>query len=674
MSRTQFLLLTASLIALAPASALADDAEPTEPSTTVREVVVTGTPYAVSLDTVTTHVDVLTRQQLDTSPLGGLGDVLSETPGVRSSFYGPGASRPVIRGLSGARVLVLQNGVGMVDASTLSPDHAVASDPGEATRIEVLRGPSALAYGGSGIGGVVNVIDERIPTSAADDGLEGRVAGSVQSGDDARAASGHIKAGKGPLVFSLTGSIRRTENYHVPVAPVSDAYAAANDVTPIQTHEVLNSSVDVEAYGAGVSYVKDDGAYLGLGINRVETRYGIPFPQVEEDLGGEGPVEIHLHQTRYDLRGQTPVSWGWFDTVRASVGYADYKHQEELVETGETGTTFISHGLEGRLELVHDDPGGHQGALGVQGVHRSFDAIGDEAFVPATEIDQAGVFTLQRWDFDTWGADLGARLDYSNLDATTGQRDFTNASVSGGLFWRPAQDWFLALSAAYTGRAPTEFELFADGPHPGTGGFEVGDPNLDSERVANIEGTVRWSNDRLKLEGHLYYARFFGFIDERPTGAIEDDLPVFQFLQTDAEFVGVEASASFIAWSRGDNALSFEADFDWVRGSTPSGPPARIPPWSATGRMIFKTLKTRAQLEVRHVATQDRVTAFELPTDSYTLINASFEARPFHDEGIKLFLDGRNLGDVEAREHASFLKDFAPLPGRQVRLGVAYDF
>lgn len=671
---TRSLLLSASLLALWPAAALAADAEPIEPTTTVKEVVVTGAPYAVSLDTVTTHVDIITRQQLDTSPLGGLGDVLSETPGVRSSFYGPGASRPIIRGLSGARVLVLQNGVGMVDASTLSPDHAVATDPGEATRIEVLRGPSALAYGGSGIGGVVNVIDERIPTKAAEGGLEGRVAGSLQSGDDARAASGFLKAGKGPWVFSLLGSIRRTDNYHVPVPPVSDVYAAANDVTPIDTDEVLNSSVDVEAYGAGVSYVKDNGAYLGVGINRVETRYGIPFPQIEEDLGGEGPIEIHLHQTRYDLRGRTPIDLGWFDTVQASVGYADYKHAEQILETGEVGTTFISHGLEGRLELSHTDDKGHQGALGFQGVHRTFDAIGDEAFVPPTDIDQAGVFTLQRWDFDTWGVDLGGRLDYSSLDSTVGSRSFTNASVTGGVYWKPADQWFLAVSAAYTGRAPTEFELFADGPHPGTGGFEVGDPNLDSERVANIEGTVRWQNDSVKLEGHLYYARFDGFIDERPTGEIEDDLPVFQFLQTDAEFVGVEASGAWKVWSEGDKALSLEADYDWVRASTPSGPPARIPPWSATGRVVWKTLRTRTQLEVRHVAAQDRITAFELPTDDYTLINASVEVRPFKDPGVKLFLDGRNLGDVEAREHASFLKDFAPLPGRQVRLGASYDF
>ena len=666
------LFVSASLLAFAPALAFA--AEPTEPSTVVDEVVVTGAPYAVSLDSVTTHVDVLTRQQLDTAPLGGLGDVLSETPGVRSSFYGPGSSRPVIRGLSGPRVLVLQNGVGMVDASTVSPDHAVASDPGEATRIEVLRGPSALAYGGSGIGGVVNVIDERIPTSAPDDGFEGRIAGSVQSGDNARAASGHFKAGKGPFVFSVTGSIRRTDDYHAPSPPVSDAYAAANGVTPIDSDVVPNSAVDVQSYGAGVSYVRDNGAYLGIGINRTETAYGIPFPLVEEDLGGEGPIDIHLHQTRYDLRGQTPVDLGWFDSARVSVGYADYKHAERLVETGETGTTFLSHGVEGRLELVHEDKDVHQGALGFQGLHRTFDAIGDEAFVPPTDIDQAGVFTLQRWDFDHWGLDLGGRLDYAKLDSTVGARDFTNGSVSAGVFYRPAGGWFLALSGAYIGRAPTEVELFANGPHPGTGSFEIGDPTLESERVANIEATVRWSNDRLKLEGHAYYARFSGFIDERPTGNVEDGLPVFQFVQSDAEFVGVEASAALQLWSRGENALSAEADFDWVRASTPSGPPARIPPWSATGRMVFKTAKARFQVELRHVAEQDRVTPFELPTDGYTMINASVEARLFPDQGIKLFLDGRNLGDVEAREHASFLKEFAPLPGRQVRFGMAYDF
>jgi iron complex outermembrane recepter protein len=675
MSVTKLLLLSASLLALVPAAALADEDQGEGPKdTTVSEVVVTGTPFPVSVDSVTTHIDVLTQQQLDTAPQGGLGDVLSQTPGVRSSFYGPGASRPVIRGLSGARVLVLQNGVGMVDASTLSPDHAVASDPSEATRIEVLRGPSALAYGGSGIGGVVNVIDERIPTKAPENGLGGRITSSYQTGDDARSLAGFAKIGKGPLVFSVTGSVRRTDDYHAPSDPVSQIYAQARGVTPIHTDVVANSSVDVEAYGAGVSYIRDSGAYVGVGINRTETRYGIPFPQVEEDLGGEGPVEIHLHQTRYDLRGQTPVDLGPFEMVRASLGYADYRHAEVELDTGDTGTVFISHGLEGRVELVQKSNGPHQGAFGVQGVHRSFNAIGEEAFVPPTDIDQGGVFTLQRWDFDRWGFDAGARLDYGKLDSTVGRREFTNASVSGGVFYRPADSWFVALSGAYTGRAPTEFELFADGPHPGTGGYERGDPDLDSERVANIEGTVRYTGDRFSAEAHLYYARYSGFIDERPTGLIEDDLPVFQFVQTDADFVGVETSASYKLWSDGDKALSVEADYDWVRGSTPNGPPARIPPWAATGRVIWKTAHTRSHVEVRRLGEQDRVTPFELPTEGYTLINAAIEARPFKDEGIKLFVDGRNLGDVEAREHASFLKDFAPLPGREIRLGAAYDF
>ncbi|HEX8233724.1 MAG TPA: TonB-dependent receptor [Caulobacteraceae bacterium] len=652
-------------------------APPAEPGDTeVEEVVVTGGPFAVSLSSVTTHVDVVNQQQLDTAPLGGLGDVLSEVPGVRSSFYGPGSSRPVIRGLSGARVLVLQNGVGMVDASTLSPDHAVASDPAEATRIEVLRGPSALAYGGSGVGGVVNVIDERIPTSRPDDALEGRVSASVQSGDDARALSGHVKTGKRPWVVTATGSVRRSDDYHVPAPPVSERYAAAHDVTPLEDDVVRNSSVDLEAYGAGVSYVKENGAYLGMGINRTESRYGIPFAQIAEPPApdDEGPVQIHLHQTRYDLRGETPLDWSWFEKARFSLGYADYKHAEQLVDTGETGTTFISHGAEGRFEVVHREHEGHQGAVGVQGVHRTFSAIGDEAFVPPTDITDGGIFTLQRLDRGRWGVDAGLRLDYAKLDSTVGERDFTNVSGSAGVFYRPSEPLFLALSGSYTGRAPTEFELFANGPHPGTGGFELGDPALESERVLNAEGTVRYTAGPLKLEGHLYYAHYAGYIDERGTNAFEDGLRVFRFIQTDADFVGFEGEASYRLWEDGDRNLTAEADYDVVRASTPVGTPARIPPYAVTGRLIYATARTRTELEVRHLGGQDRVTPFELPTDAYTMVNASFEARPFRDESIKLFADGRNLNDVEAREHTSFLKDIAPLPGREVRLGLAYDF
>lgn len=692
-------LAAAGLMPLIAGAALAQPARAAaRPEAEVAEVVVTAAPYAVSIDSVTTSVNILTRAQLDTAPPAGLGDMLSGLPGLRSTAYGPGASRPVIRGLSGPRVLILQNGVGLVDASALSPDHAVASEPSEAGRIEVLRGPSTLAYGGSGIGGVVNIIDDRVPSTPASNGVEGRASASYGTVDDGAATSVALKAGTGPWVVALDAVKRQSQDYRTPVNPVSDRLAAAEGLVPRTGRTQLNSGVDLTAYGAGVSYVGGDG-FLGVSVKRTQTEYGVPFPQTVEagppDPGAEGPVEIRLKQTRVDIRGEHTVNLGPFDKARLSIGWADYRHAEIGADTGKVGTTFLSDGAEGRLELVQAERGGWQGAVGVQALGRSFNAIGDEAFVPPTKTREAGLFTLQRFDRQAWGVEGGLRIDKRMVSAdglatrpaspaadsygidwatAPTSRSFTNVSASGAIFFRPMTDWFASLSLSHNSRAPTEFELYADGPHPGTGAFEIGDPTLGKEKVTSVEATLRYTGGGSRIEGHLYTARYAGFIDEARTGDVEDGLPVYQFRQTGAEFVGAEFEGSRPLWRDGARSLSVEASYDWVRGKTDRGIPARIPPWSATGRLVWAGPRIDASMEVRHVASQDRVAAFELPTDAYTLVNARLAYKPLESSALKLFVEGRNLTDTEAREHASFLKDIAPMPGRNLRFGIAYSF
>jgi len=677
------LLLTAvCATALVSGQALAADAPPN----VVSEVIVTGAPYAVSLDSAMTSVNIVTRQDLQISPAVGLGDLLNGMPGLRSSFYGPGASRPIIRGLSGPRVLILQNGVGLVDASSLSPDHAVASEPIEASRIEVLRGPSTLAYGGSAIGGVVNILDDRVPSSPARNGLEGHPAGSYGSGDDSYSSAANVKAGAGPWVVVLDAVKRRSQDYEAGGRPVSDTLLASTGDRALSGDKVLNSDVDLKAYGAGVSYVGSDG-YIGLSIKRTESQYGVPFPQIvlTEPLG-EGPVFINLEQTRVDFRGETGLTVGPFDRARFSVGYADYQHAEIERESGAVGTRFLSEGAEGRLEFVQRERDGWQGAVGVQGLARSLEAIGAEAFIPPVDIDELGVFTLQRLDRGGWGVEGGLRLDRRNLDASLRGRptsDFTNVSASGAVFWRPQETLFVGASIAHNSRPPTEFELFADGPHAGTGAYEIGDPTFKSEKVLSLEGTLRWTGDRARLEAHVYRSRYDGFIEQAPTGDLVDDagvldpdggLPVFLFTQADARFYGGEIEGSYAIWRNAGGSLSVEAAYDYVHGQTAGSPVARIPPYSVTGRVVWTGPRLDAQLEARYVGEQDRTTDFELPTGDYTLVNARVSYKPIEDRDLRFFLEGRNLTDSVAREHASFLKDIAPLPGRSIRAGAALNF
>lgn len=654
--------------------ALAGAAQAEAPST-VSEVIVTAAPYAVSEESVTSHVDVMNRERLDAAPPAGLGDVLNGLPGVRSSAFGPGASRPVIRGLSGPRVLVLQNGLGQIDVSDVSPDHAVASDPGQAERIEVLRGPSTIAFGGSGIGGVVNVLDERVPSRPAEGGADGHLTASGSTADDSRSISGSVKLGEGPWVFALDGSSRRSDDYETPVAPVSRRFAAANDVVASDERVQRNSDTAVDSYGAGLSYV-GEGGFVGASIKQLKSRYGVPYAQLEDEPpgGDEGPVYLDLDQVRVDVRGEHDIDLGPFERLRAAGGWADYEHAEIGALSGEVGTVFKSHGYEGRAELVQKNRNGWQGAVGVQALTRSLKAIGDEAFIPATDIDEVGVFTLQRLDKGDWGLEGGLRLDRRELDTPDDSRRFTNLSGSVAAFWRPAEGWFASINYAHNARSPTEVELFADGPHAGTGAYEIGDRDLKSEKVDSGELTVRYTADRLHLEGHAYLARYDGYIEERRTEEEEDDLPVFQFVQTTARFRGVELEAGYDLWREAGRRLAAEAAYDWVRGKGEDGPLARIPPPSFTGRLVYEDDRFEGRIEARRVAKQDRVAALELPTDGYTLWNAYLAWKPLADRSIKLFAEGRNLTDEEAREHASFLKDIAVQPGRSLRLGVSYSF
>lgn len=675
MSLRRLLFAAACGPALIATSAFAQDGQPVD----VDQLVITAAPFPISMDSATTSIEVIGRDQLDIAPPAGLGDMLAGVPGLRSSSFGPGASRPVVRGLAGPRVLVLNNGVGLIDASALSPDHQVASDPGEAQRIEILRGPAALLYGGSAIGGVVNVIDDRIARRAPDAAVSGRLNGSVGSVDDSRSIGGALAFGAGPLVFTLDGIHRQSDDYEIPAYPESARQLAEEGETAETPFpkRLENSAVDLDAWGAGVSWVGADG-YLGVAVKRTETTYGVPGHEHEEPAvpppvpEPEELVTIGLEQTRVDLRGEWRGALGPFDTVRFSGGWADYTHTE--FEGDEVGTRFFSDGWEGRLELVQAARDGWNGAVGVQALKRDFDAAGDEAYVPRTEISEIGVFTLQRVDLDSWGYEGGLRLDRRELKSTVGDRDFSSASGSVGVFARPASGWFLGLSLSRTTRAPTEAELFADGPHVATRGYEIGDPDLDAEIATSLEGTIHYGDDRLQADLHLFVVDYDGFIDLTPTGAVDDGLDVFAYVQNDARFHGFEAEASFRVWREGDRSLSLDLGADYVRATSDLGPPSRIPPWAVSGKLVWQDAQLGGWVEVRRVAKQDRVSDFELPTDSYTLLNVGATWAPPALEGVKLFVEGRNLGDEEIREHASFLKDIAPQPGRGVRAGFSYRF
>lgn len=667
MKRTLYFCGVAALSAFLPVAAFAQDSEGDS------EIIVTAPLEGSRIESLQ-GAEVLEREEIVEQLSGGLGDTLDATPGIATTFFGAGASRPIIRGLGEDRVRVLQNGIGAIDASTASPDHAVTSDGLDAERIEVLRGAAALAYGGNAVGGVVNVIDQSIPTQPIQ-GLTFDGLFALSSVDDGLHGAGRAGFGAGPLAFNLSIAGRETDPYETPLG------------------EALNQFTSMRSYSGGGALVGDWG-FTGLAVKRTEDEYGL-LPEDPSEPGGR----IELEQTRIETRGDLGIDVGPFNRIDYGIQHSDYEHTE-FEGDGEPGTVFTSEGWEGRLEGHHRGER-LRGAIGVQVSDIDFAAEGEEAFITATNTRDTGVFIVERWDAGAWGLEGGARFERRELDNELfGAREFDNVSASFGAFVRPAEGWFIGATLASTERAPTAIELFSDGPHLATANYEIGDPDLGQETALSFEVSTRYRNDRVSFEGNLFAIDFEDYIallargdvfwldeatdtsgfapDESdpsiPAGA--EILPVFNFVQQDATFVGGELSMRALLFEEGGFAVSGDVAFDWVNASFAGGAhPPRIPPRTLTLGLEAENANWTARIEGVDVGEQDRLAAFETPTDGYTFLNASLAFRPQGLEGPwSIRLDGRNLTDEVGRVHSSFLKDDLPLPGRNVRLSLLASF
>ncbi len=638
------------------------------------EIVVTISGHEKSRFDVIHGTNVLDGDDLRRQLEAGIGDTLSRQTGVSSTGFAPGASRPVIRGLGGPRVRVLQNGVGTVDASTTSEDHAVASEPLLAERIEVLRGAGTLRYGSSAVGGVVNVIDGRVPSRVPENGMEAVVEGGYGSAADERRAAGAANAavplGPGHLVIHGDGFIRRTHDLEVPGGRVE------------------NSAVESHGGSGGLSFVGDDG-FLGVSFSRGETVYGVPLGEEEDEEGhheeeehgdeehGHENVQIDGRQNRFDLASELRRDFGPFAAVAGRAVWADYQHTE--LEGGERGTVFENRGLEGRLELIQQPFGALDGVVGFQFLTRDFEAIGEEAFVPQTDTLQWGLFAVEELHLDPFTIEGGLRLERTEYDPSRGFGDasFTGVSASLGAAWEPTEEWILGASLSRTERAPSVEELFSDGPHLATGGFEIGDADLDEEVAWSLELTTRRRLGRLTGGLNLFYTRFEDFIFQQEAGGIEDGLPIRLYVQRDAMFHGAELDIAYELFETDAWTGILDLGADYVRGREHNGSDLpRIPPIRVRVGAEARSTWVDGRIEVLWVDDQSRVADGEAPTDDHTLLNASLSFRPMPEKrpDLSILLQGRNLTDEKARNHVSFLKDQLPLAGRDVRVSVRLAF
>ena len=678
--------------AVVDASAEAATAEPGSAAQAHHEeeeqLVVTGVRRAAG--DVLGGVSVLDEAELTREVRPSIGETLARQPGVSATSFGPAASAPVLRGLSGDRVRVLTDGIGSLDLGSSGPDHAIAINPITAEKIEVLRGPAALLFGSSAIGGVVNVIDSRIPRRTPDPPLGADALLSYGTAANERSVNLGVDVPLGAhFVAHADGNWSKSDDLRTGGHILSKELRRVAALSPDPDIQALadlkgdlpNSAGESREGALGLAYV-DGGLNVGVSVTRHLNKYQVPVRySLEPGVEAEAPT-IDQEQTRYDARAEIPLK-GFFSHVRARGGYADYRH-DELEDTGEVGSSFFSKGGEGRIELVQADRNGWGGTSGVQYLNRNAKIRGEEKFLPDSRQKQAGLFTLQTLVKGPWRFEGGARVEFSKLTADediqlgtpSRSEDFTTLSASVGGQYEFAPGWRAGLSLSHSERAPAIDELFADGPHLASQAFERGNPDLGPEKSNSIELGLHKTAGPVRLTANLFYSRFSNFIFSAPTGDMEDELPVFEYREGKARYYGFELQAE----AKLGDALGIEwhgeVQGDAVKATIRNfGPAPLIPPVRLMAALTGERGQVDGRLEVEHAFDHDRTAPGETDTDGYTLVNASLDWHPLAGRPeLTLSLAANNIFDVEARRSTSLLKDFAPLAGRDLRLTARVGF
>jgi len=633
----------------------------------IQQVVVTASPFRnTEGDQILTPAKVLAGDELRDKVGSSIGETLSQELGVSASAFGAGASRPIIRGLEGSRVLMLENGMTTSDVSGLSNDHAVASEGAVARQIEILRGPAALLYGSGAIGGLVNVVNERIPTT-----LEPKPTGQVEARystvDKGRNVSGTADGAFGKFGLHVDGNWRDTDDYKIP------DYRVLNDATSA-TGRLPHSDTREKNIGVGGSYI-DSWGYAGISASHLSNLYGIP-----SDEGSR----IDQKQDRYDFDSLVKRPLAGFEALRVKAAYTDYEH----AELGEDGpeVIFNNRSLETRVELTHEPIAGMHGTLGMQTENTHFSALSAEGgpdTVPLTHSKTAAVFLVEEKNAGVLR--LSGGLRYENVErqpVSNKTRHFDLTSGSFGALWPFMPGYSAGATVSYAQRAPAIEELYSGGPHDATVTFDIGNPDFAKETSRNLElsmqktsGLLRWKANvfRNNISNYIYGRINDTLVDEEGNPGDEFRQRVFE--QANAHIRGAEAELTWNevgqGWSGRVFADSSRGKLDNGGGNLPLQPADRI--GASVG---YREGALRGGLSLVHARGQDRLASNEsTPTPGYNRLDANVSyTQHLAGQDLTWFLLAKNLLNEDIRLSTSVLKDIAPLPGRNFVIGVRAKF
>jgi iron complex outermembrane receptor protein len=595
---------------------------------------------------------VLAGPDLNKELAGTLGATLENQPGVAERSFGPGPSRPVIRGLDGDRVLILEDGQRVGDLSSQSADHGVTVNPASASRIEVVRGPATLLYGANAIGGLVNVINDVVPAKPVH-GASGALVTDLGSAAKEFGTAADVTWGNGGFALHAGGSGRRSGDVNTPEG------------------EIANTQSRGGFGNVGLSWTRERG-FLGASYGYDDTKYGIPFVE-------EGQIQLTPRRHTFTVKGGADKLTGPFEGFRASFSARRYKHEE--LEGNEIGTRFANDTNEADLLLRQKPAGRLSGTIGVSFFDRAFSALGEEALSPPVDERSVAGFFYEELAWPHLTVQFGARVNHANYDPSAAliPRDFTDVSGSVGLLLRPAaanDRLTVAFSLARAARNPALEELYFFGPHPGNFAFEIGNPNLDSERALGFDASLRWRAPRASGEVTYFRNRIDDYIFRNPISEEEfeeefpdedAEFPAIRFTAADSLLQGIELHSDFDL-GRGVGA---ELGADYVRGElrATGEPLPRIPPFRFRGGLHYRTGGFQGGGEIIAVSKQDRIFGAETPTDGYQLLRL-FGSYSFVNADVVHTFTARldNATNELYRNHLSLIKDFVPEMGRNFKL------
>lgn len=673
------------LSTLATALIIAFSSQVSAVETTLPTIVVTGNPLA--RDVTTSAVSVLQGSALWLRQAGSLGETLDGLPGVSATSFGPAASRLIIRGLDGDRIRILQNGVTALDASALSFDHAVAQDTLGVERIEVLRGAAALQYGGSALGGVVNTIDQRIPRKPI---KEASAQIDLQWGGASRerTAAALLETGNGKFALHADATTRKADDLRIPGFAWSARQRALHASELEEEHSprgtLPNSHGSSLGGSVGGSLFWGDG-FAGLAYADYRSEYGSI---------AEPDVRLDLRQQRWALASEVRNLSGPFAAIKLDASHTDYRHVE--LENGEVGTRFSNQGYEFSLEAQQRKLGDWSGVVGWQRSDTRFAALGDEAFVPRTQTSSDALYVVEELAISPdVSLNLGGRVERTSLtpDAQgklrfvgANRSSFTASSFATGLLGKLDAAWSLGGNLSFTQRAPSFYELYANGEHVATGIVERGDPQATKEKARAIDLTLRYAANGNSASLSAYYSRFSNYIALQPTGRrceadgeidhceiADSGTAEYRYGAMPAKIMGIELEGRtpVSRGSSGDVTLDWQADYTRANRSDTGEALPRIAPLRLAAGLSYRLGTLESRIGFKHASEQTRVPNNDTPSASYTTIHAGVSYW-FNTGGSEwmFYLRGDNLTNREVRYATSLLREIAPQGGRALRVGV----